>query len=76
MTVTVTPSLVCLQMRQREKRGLQRHPASKSGPMTGSTASPSRQKHGQHRKSAFYADTVYSTRAYGTVAKDLTCCVI
>ena len=38
VTVTVTPSLVCPRIRQREYRGMQRHPASKSGPTTGSTA--------------------------------------
>ena len=30
VTVTVTPSLVCPRIRQREYRGMQRHPASKS----------------------------------------------
>ena len=38
VTVTVTPSLVCPRIRQRENRGMQRHSASKSGPTTGSTA--------------------------------------
>ena len=38
VTVTVTQSLVCPRIRQRENRGMQRHPASKSGPTTGSTA--------------------------------------
>ena len=38
VTVTVTPSLVCPRIRQRENRGMQRHSASKSGPTTGSMA--------------------------------------
>ena len=38
VTVTVTPSLVCPRIRQRENRCMQQHPTSKSGPTTGSTA--------------------------------------
>ena len=66
VTVTVTQSLVCPRIRQRENRGMQRHPISKSGPTTGSTAA----RLGKTRTARkIRADTVNMTRAYGTVSR-------
>ena len=48
-------------------------PASKVVPRRG-PRQPVSAKHRQHGKSASYADTVNMTRAYGTAAKDSTCC--